>query len=236
MIQGNLFQCQVNDLMILEPYGVYQSINEGKEAYEYIYIHFDIEPISLQNELIQRLIQGSQIKRCHDERMLTLFKRTLAEVQRQQVGSRAVINMLVKTICIEIIRNQHHSPFEMIKPEKRISDQSALVNEAIKYILNHISDELSVKSLAEYFNISENYLYKSFMKVIEQSPSQFIIQMRLDMAKSYLMSGIMTIQQITHETGFTSQQHFSRIFRQHEGLSPSQYQKKVAKFINKPQE
>ena len=106
-----------------------------------------------------------------------------------------------------------------------LTDQSVLVNEVIKYILNHISEDLIVKMLAAVFTISENYLYKSFMKIAEQSPSQFIIQMRLDLAKNYLASGIMSIQKITHEIGFTSQQHFSRAFRQHEGMSPSQYQK-----------
>lgn len=227
MIQGNIFQCRENDLMILEPYGVYQSKNEGQEGYEYLYIHFDIEPIALQNELIQMLIQGSPVKHCRDGRLLALFQHTLTEVKKHQIGSRALINILVKTICIEIIRNQNCTPFEIIHPTHRLTDQSVLVNEAIKYILNHISEDLSVKKLAEMFSISENYLYKSFIKVINQSPSQFIIQMRLEMAKSYLSSGVMTIQQITHDTEFSSQQHFARVFRQHEGMSPSQYQKKA---------
>lgn len=226
-IQGDIYQCKENDLMILEPYGVYHSKNEGQEDYEYIYIHFDIEPIALQNELIEMLISSSPIKHCNDTKMKALFNHILMEVKKQQIGSRAVINMLVKTICIEIIRNHNSTPFEIIQPKHQLVNQTMLVNEIIKYILNHISEELSVKQLADLFNISENYLYKSFMKVIAQSPSQFIIQMRLDLAKNYLASGIMSIQQITHETGFTSQQHFSRAFRQHEGVSPSQYQKMI---------
>lgn len=224
-IQGDIYQCKENDLMILEPYGVYHSKNQGQEGYEYLYIHFDVEPIALQNELIGMLISGSPIKHCHDNKMKALFNHVLMEVKKQQPGSKAVINMLVRTICIEIIRNQSCIPFEIIHPTERLVNQTVLVNEVIKYILNHISEELSVKLLAGLFNISENYLYKSFIKIIEQSPSQFIIQTRLDMAKNYLSSGIMSIQQITHDTGFTSQQHFSRAFRQHEGMSPSQYQK-----------
>lgn len=226
-IQGDIFECREDDLMILEPYGVYHSINEGKEGYEYLYIHFDVEPIALQNELLQMLINGSPVKHCHESKIKALFNHTLMEVKKQQAGSRAVINMLVKTICIEIIRNQNCTPFESIHPTRRHVDQSVLVNEVIKYILNHISEDLSVKILADKFSISENYLYKSFMKVINQSCSQFIIQMRHEIAKNYLLSGVMTIQQISHEAGFTSQQHFSRAFRQIEGMSPSQYQKMI---------
>lgn len=226
-IQGNVYECRENDLMILEPYGIYHSKNEGQEGYEYIYIHFDIEPIALQNELIEMLSGNSPVKHCIDNKMKALFDHTLTEVKKQQIGSRAVINMLVKTICIEIIRSYNCTPFEIIHPKLKLTNQSVLVNEVIKYILNHISEDLSVKRLAGIFTVSENYLYKSFMKIAEQSPSQFIIQMRLDLAKNYLASGIMSIQQITHEIGFTSQQHFSRAFSQHEGMSPSQYQKMI---------
>ena len=170
---------------------------------------------------------NSPVKHCIDNKMKALFDHTLTEVKKQQIGSRAVINMLVKTICIEIIRSYNCTPFEIIHPKLKLTNQSVLVNEVIKYILNHISEDLSVKRLAGIFTVSENYLYKSFMKIAEQSPSQFIIQMRLDLAKNYLASGIMSIQQITHEIGFTSQQHFSRAFSQHEGMSPSQYQKMI---------
>ena len=109
---------------------------------------------------------------------------------------------------------------------KEKDDMHSELSPAIEYIHKNISDpELSIEDLARICNISEVYFRKLFTKHFGISPKQFIIDVRIQKAKQLLAEGALSIYVISEKCGFSNPYHFCRLFKQHTGISPSEYRK-----------
>lgn len=97
---------------------------------------------------------------------------------------------------------------------------------AIKYIeKNYNNPKLSSEILANTCNISEVYLRKLFIKHLKTTPKQYVSEIRLQKAKQLLTEGVLKINAISEECGFSSQYHFSRFFKTQTSLTPTDYMK-----------
>lgn len=96
----------------------------------------------------------------------------------------------------------------------------------INYLEINISNpEITNIFLAKKLGISEVYLRKLFSVHYGTSPRQFIIDMRIQKAKSLLTNGTHTITSISEECGFSSLYHFCRAFKDKTGMTPTEYAK-----------
>ena len=84
---------------------------------------------------------------------------------------------------------------------------------------------LTNTKLAAECNISEVYFRKLFTKHFGISPKQFIIDMRIQKAKQLLAEDSSSVAAISEKCGFSNPYHFCRLFKQHTGISPSEYKK-----------
>ncbi len=98
---------------------------------------------------------------------------------------------------------------------------------AIKHIEKDISDSsLNNNLLAQKCNISEVYFRKLFIKKYGVSPRQYIINTRITKAKQLLTDGILKINSISEQCGFSNPYHFCRVFKEKTSLTPTEYMKK----------
>ena len=97
---------------------------------------------------------------------------------------------------------------------------------AVKLINSCYCDaSLTNSKLATECNISEVYFRKLFTKHFGISPKQFIIDVRIQKAKQLLAEGALSIYAISEKCGFSNAYHFCRLFKQHMGITPSEYRK-----------
>lgn len=97
---------------------------------------------------------------------------------------------------------------------------------AVKYIEeNYHNPNISNRYLADLCNISEVYFRKLFKKHYKTTPKHFITDMRIRKAEQLLSGGGLKICAISESCGFSNQYHFSRIFKEKNGLTPSEYMK-----------
>jgi AraC-like DNA-binding protein len=64
---------------------------------------------------------------------------------------------------------------------------------------------------------------REFRKIFGTTPARWIMKKRLKLATELLENTPMSIGEITFECGFENQTHFSRVFKEYMGLSPSRY-------------
>lgn len=101
---------------------------------------------------------------------------------------------------------------------------SSKLSPAIKLIENNFSNpKLSNTDLARECNISEIYFRKIFTEEYKLSPKQYLIEVRINKAKQLLTDGFLKINAIASQCGFTNQYHFSRIFKEKTGFTPTEY-------------
>jgi len=95
---------------------------------------------------------------------------------------------------------------------------------ALQYLENNYQREaLTNECLARECRISEVYFRKLFTKEFGISPKQYIIELRIERAKQLLCEGACGTAEISELCGFSSPYHFCRLFKQHTGMTPSEY-------------
>ncbi|MBE6787486.1 MAG: helix-turn-helix domain-containing protein [Ruminococcaceae bacterium] len=103
--------------------------------------------------------------------------------------------------------------------------KSNKTEEILKFINQNLNENLTYKSLAKRFYISEKNLYKIFKKETGFTLSEYIKERRIIMAISLLNSGISACE-AAEQTGFSDYSVFYRLFIKKVGMKPSDYYKK----------
>lgn len=101
---------------------------------------------------------------------------------------------------------------------------------AVDYIHTHFrSEQITVESLACMCSVSETYFRKIFRQIYGQSPSQYIINLRLECASQLLASRLYTIAEVSKKSGFSDTKYFSRLFKIKNGITPREFQQVIPK-------
>lgn len=101
----------------------------------------------------------------------------------------------------------------------------------IQKMLNYINDnlnnsDLAVEQLAKYLNLSRSQLYRKVKALTGKTVSEFIRKIRLERAKDLLENNSLNINEVCYNVGFASPSYFSKCFKAHFGISPTEIQKK----------
>lgn len=101
------------------------------------------------------------------------------------------------------------------------------VNQAVSFLEQHFTEEVTVEQLATNVNLSPYYFSRLFKKIIKMSPHAYQLHLRITLARQLLASSTQSVERIGESCGFNSPQHFIRSFRQHVGCTPLQYRQKT---------
>jgi AraC-like DNA-binding protein len=81
----------------------------------------------------------------------------------------------------------------------------------------------TVTYCAEKLNLSANYFGDLIKKETGQSAKDYIHNKTIEVAKNKIFEGSKTVNEIAYELGFKYPQHFSRLFKDKVGFSPSEF-------------
>jgi transcriptional regulator GlxA family with amidase domain len=90
----------------------------------------------------------------------------------------------------------------------------------------HYREDIAIAALAELASISPDYFTKLFIRLIGQSPKQYLLAKRLASAAYCLTHSQESITQIALDSGFDYLPNFHRAFKQQTGLSPRSYRER----------
>ncbi|MFK7948803.1 MAG: ATP-binding protein [Saprospiraceae bacterium] len=101
-------------------------------------------------------------------------------------------------------------------------DQRFLTNLSKVVEQNLDNENLTIEDLAKAVTMSRSQLYRKIKALINQSPSEFIRNIRLKAAKQFLEQGKGNITEVAFMVGFSSQKYFSTKFKEKYGVKPSE--------------
>ena len=110
---------------------------------------------------------------------------------------------------------------------KNKADESFL--KAISYIHEHYFEKISVDTLAKTANLSRSTFLRKFNEICKMSPSEYIINRRIQASEYMLLHTSDSIMNIAFKCGFYDAAHFYRAFSERNGVSPSAYRKNGVK-------
>lgn len=104
-----------------------------------------------------------------------------------------------------------------------------LYTDIIDYISWHICEPIRVSEIADYYGYNEKYLTTFFKKMSGASLKNYIINEKMNRAKSLLADTNDTVAQIGYNLGFSDNHNFSSCFKRTTGLTPTEYRASFAK-------
>ena len=91
------------------------------------------------------------------------------------------------------------------------------------YIEQNLNKKITLDELAQRVSLNKTYFVKRFKILFGAPPMKYIMDMRIERAKTLLSEGILSVSQISEKLGFNSLHYFSAAFKQREGSSPTSY-------------
>lgn len=97
------------------------------------------------------------------------------------------------------------------------------INKVTTIIEEHIEDpDFHVDYLSDSVGLSRTQLYRKFQGLMGQTPNEFMNYFRLQRAAQLLQTGL-TAAEVAYKVGFRDPSYFSKSFRKHFNMSPSQF-------------
>lgn len=92
-------------------------------------------------------------------------------------------------------------------------------------VRKNLSNDFNVDSLCAAFHMSRSSFYNKLKALTNQSPSDFVRQIRMHEAATLLKSKKHTIAEVSDILGYSDPKYFTDIFKKHFGMTPSAYMK-----------
>jgi len=142
--------------------------------------------------------------------------------QRNRVLSSEQQDDLLELLSLVAARLAHSD-----EPDLRTSpgQAQAALGRAMTYIETHLAEHIVVEAIARMSNLSARSLMRLFRKQVGTTVVDFIQRRRIARARLLLQQEGRTCAEIAFECGFGSVQHFNRIFRRFEKVSPTTWRR-----------
>jgi len=138
-------------------------------------------------------------------------------------GSEGTQGAFAEEDCARICALMEHYILSLWTGET--SDFDSLTENMKSYIEENLSVAPELTTMAELFHYNPKYLGRRFKEKTGQSVSQYCNHRRLERAAKALREGERTVISIAAELGFNNVTYFNRLFKEHYGITPTQYKK-----------
>jgi len=124
-----------------------------------------------------------------------------------------------------LLELQNHLPKRNALNVSKNSTQQELIHRLAiaKEILDSTIDCCNIEEVAKTSMLSPAHLYRSFKKVYQVSPYQYLLKRRLQRAAGLLMNRDQNITEIAFQCGFPDLASFSKAFKKEYGYSPKSF-------------
>lgn len=106
------------------------------------------------------------------------------------------------------------------------SEKNQLVEIAKEYVQEHYFEKISLTDVADKIGVTPGYLSTLFQKQLEKGFVDFLNEVRIERACTYLQQNYLKTYEIAFKVGFNDEKYFSKVFKKVKGCSPSEYKKK----------
>ena len=195
----------------------------GEEQPEVYWVHFtgrDVKNILRHFDIpVDKIVFFSGVSSTYQH----LFKEMIRELQTCRTGYQELIEMYMRQIFLLIQRTrQESSPTVNTYMQKEME-------QAQQYFQEHYNEDIQIKDYAKSRSMSVSWFLRSFKEFAGQPPAQYLLTLRMNNAVSLLETTDYNVTEISAIIGYDNALYFSRLFKKHKGVSPSEYRKLLQK-------
>jgi len=180
---------------------------------------------SATDERVGRRVSGLEcVTGMHDPVLANLARAVAPTLARPHEASKLFVDQMSVVIGTHLIEQYGRATAPSPRRNRRLSRQhEALAKEML--LSSTLDGKLSVSEIAQACNLSRSYFTRSFQETTGQTPHQWLMKQRVNMACELLTQGMQPLADIAVGCGFADQSHFTRVFTQHIGAPPGTWRR-----------
>lgn len=112
---------------------------------------------------------------------------------------------------------------DYVKRMRSVHNDRNEMQRAISYIHEHYQENLNMAMVSNYVSLNYSYFSQTFKEFTGEAFVGYLRKLRIHKAKELLESTDMKVYEISAKAGFENVKHFTRVFREMEGIAPLEY-------------
>ena len=212
------YDIKKGDVVLVSPYQIHYATIFANEEYDRCCICFDLSLLydkKLNSDLENGIVTTENV--INDPHCAELVKEAcLAKVNEESGWEFKVIGNLSKLFGIlkekDLFSNSNS--FLQSKMQNRL---------IINFVSENFSKEISSKSVADALHIDGSYFCRLFKANFGCNFQDYLSRYRIEKAKTMLKNSDLSVSEISEKVGFNSFSYFSKCFKEHTCMTPSEY-------------
>lgn len=151
----------------------------------------------------------------------TWMSNGFAELRRYAVNDDPMFSLMLEGWSMQVAARMASSTHEQSARSAPLA--SARLRRVISYIETTPATEMTPADMAGEAGYSVRHFTRAFIAATGTTPMRYVMQSRVRRAKELLAGGEFAITDVAYMCGFSHPQHMANTFRQHVGISPSEF-------------
>ena len=151
------------------------------------------------------------------------LEQSVADMSREAARPDNLFDMLAESWTLQALvylRRKGHN--DRMAPRHNIGGLSRVNRTRVEeYIQAHLTESITLSDLAQVTGLTTRHLSRAFHVTFATTPMQFILSLRILMAKRMLIETRVPVTEVALACGFSHAQHFATSFGKAVGTSPS---------------
>jgi two-component system, response regulator YesN len=182
-------------------------------------IHLAFVDIHMPGE--DGLVFSKRVKEEHENTEVVIVSAHQEFQYAKKALQMEVLDYIVKPVIEAELYGVIH---KYIRENKHAIAKSFHVQHAISRIEKDYALKLSLQDIADEIPVNASYLSHRFSEEIGTTFQEYLLEYRINRAKILLdKNPEWSMTKVAEATGFSSQNHFSNVFKKIEGVTPSKY-------------
>lgn len=110
------------------------------------------------------------------------------------------------------------------------SSKTELMLQAVQYMHERYNKPISVTQISQHIGIERRRFAYLFERYTGMTPNHYLTNFRMKRSRELLRAQHYTVAQVAELVGYHDSFYFSRVFKKYNGLSPSDYRKKIISY------
>jgi AraC family transcriptional regulator len=165
-----------------------------------------------------------------DDKLENLCRRVCREISLRGRADRLYIETLAIDIA-ELLLRDHSTASARTRGVPTGGLTRNHTRRVLEYAEANLARAVTVRDLADVANLSTHHFVRMFKKSLGHTPYQYLLERRVERAKTLLGKERLSLAEVSLLTGFSSQSHLTSAFHRSVGVTPAEFRRLVERTI-----